>query len=176
MLIFALDIATYTGFAIGRAGEIPHSGTVRLKKPHEGPEIAAFNMRCFLRDRLMLERPDLICIEHYLHPTAQKSGDAVILQLFCFGVAVSEAMARNVRVETPKAATIRKHFIGAANMGERKATKDAVIRRARLLGYIPRDCSDDNRADACALFDFAAATYARVQPHELHLFGASANG
>jgi hypothetical protein len=174
VLILALDIATYTGFALGRAGEIPASGTVRLKKPHEPPEVAAFNMRCFLRDRLMLERPDLICIEHYLHPTAQKSGDAVILQLFCFGVAVSEAMARNIAYVTPKAATVRKHFIGAANMGERKATKDAVIQRARLLGYIPRDCRDDNRADACALFDFAAATYARARPPELIMFGERA--
>ncbi|WP_018407909.1 hypothetical protein [Methylocystis rosea] len=170
MLILALDIATYCGFALGRAGEIPASGSVRLKRPGEPADVAAFNMRCFLRDRLMLERPDLICIEHYLNPVAQKSADAVILQLMCFGVAVAEAMARDIRHEKPAASTVRKHFIGAANKGERKATKAAVLNRARALGYIPRDCIDDNRADACAIWDYAAATYARVRPSKLVMF------
>ncbi|MGD9544970.1 hypothetical protein [Methylocystis sp.] len=174
MLILALDIATYTGYALGRAGEIPASGSVRLKRPGEPADVAAFNMRAFLRDRLALERPDLICIEHYLNPVAQKSADAVILQLMCFGVAVAEAMARDIRLEKPAPATVRKHFIGAANMGERKATKAAVLNRARVLGYIPRDCRDDNRADACAIFSFASANYARRRPAELMMFGESA--
>ncbi len=172
MLILALDIATYTGFAIGRAGEIPLSGSVRLKRPGEPPDIAAFNMRCFLRDRLALEKPDLICLEHFLNPIAQKSADAVILQLMCFGVAIAEAHAKAIHVEKPQAATVRKHFIGAANMGERKATKAAVVSRARMLGYIPRDCSDDNRADACGLFDYASAHYAHIAPRELTMFEA----
>ncbi|MCC3246707.1 hypothetical protein LG047_15510 [Methylocystis sp. WRRC1] len=168
--IMALDIATVCGFCIGRAGEIPRSGSVRLKRPCDGPEVAAFNMRAFLRDQFIFDRPDIIISEHFLNPVAQKSADAVVLQLYCHGVMHAEAMARNIRVHAPHAATVRKHFIGAANMGERKATKDAVLNRAKLLGYIPGDCRDDNRADAVALFDWASATIARVPPRNLVLF------
>jgi hypothetical protein len=174
MKLLSLDIATVCGFALGEAGTIPRSGSVRLKGRQDGPEIAAWNMRNFLRDQFTLDKPDMVVIEHYLHPTAQKSGDAVILQLMCFGAAMAEIISKDIMCEKPHAATVRKHFIGASNMGERKATKDAVIKRARLLGYIPRDCVDDNRADACALFDFASATYARVSPKALVLFGEAA--
>jgi len=174
--IAALDIATVCGFAFGDAGAIPQSGSVRLKRPGEPPEIAAFNMRAFLRDRFTLKRFDLLALEHFLNPAAQKSADAVILQIMCFGVAVAEGMARGMRIEAPYPSTVRKHFLGRANMGERKDTKAAVLNRARALGYIPRDCKDDNRADAVALYDFAAATYARVPPRELVLFGEAANG
>jgi hypothetical protein len=173
--IAALDIATVCGFAFGDAGAIPQSGSVRLKRPGEPPEVAAFNMRAFLRDRFTLERFDLLALEHFLNPAAQKSADAVILQIMCFGVAVAEGMARGIRIEAPQPATIRKHFIGRANMGERKDTKAAVLNRAKALGYVPHDCKDDNRADACALFDFAAATYARAQARELVMFGEVAN-
>lgn len=174
MRIAALDIATACGFAFGDTGTIPQSGSVRLKRPGEPPETAAFNMRAFLRDRFTLERFDLLAIEHFLNPAAQKSADAVILQIMCFGVAVAEGMARGIRIEAPYPSTVRKHFLGRANMGERKETKAAVLNRARALSYIPRDCCDDNRADACALFDYAAATFARVAPPELVMFGEGA--
>jgi hypothetical protein len=172
--IAALDIATVCGFAFGDAGAIPQSGSVRLKRPGEPPEIAAFNMRAFLRDRFTLERFDLLAIEHFLNPAAQKSADAVILQLMCFGVAVAEGMARGMRIEAPHPSTIRAHFIGAAHKGARKDTKAAVLTRAKVLGYVPRDCRDTDRSDACAVFDFAAATYARVPPRDLVMFGEGA--
>jgi len=171
MKIMALDIATITGFAIGNAGSIPASGSVRLKRRGEGPEVAAFNMLAFLRDRFVLDKPDLVCIEHYLNPVAQKSADAVILQLQCFGVAVAMCQAYDVRMEAPHAATIRKHFAGRAKAGERSETKRMVLNRAQALGYIPRDCSDDNRADAVAAWDYASVHYARKAPANLVMFG-----
>lgn len=174
MRIAALDIATTCGFAFGEAGAIPQSGSVRLKRPGEPPEVAAFNMRAFLRDRLTLERFDMLALEHFLNPVAQKSADAVILQIMCFGVAVAEGMARGIRIEAPQPSTIRKHFIGCANMGARKDTKAAVLARAKVLGYVPRDCRDTDRSDACAVFDFTAATYARVPPRDLVFFGEGA--
>lgn len=174
MRIAALDIATVCGFAFGDASAIPQSGSVRLKRPGEPPEIAAFNMRAFLRDRFTLERFDVLAIEHFLNPAAQKSADAVILQIMCFGVAVAEGMARGIRIEAPYPGTIRKHFIGEQHKGARKDTKAAVLARAKVLGYVPRDCRDTDRSDAVALFDFAAATYARARPRELVLFGERA--
>lgn len=171
MKILALDIATTTGFALGKAGAIPRSGSVRLKKPGEPPEIAAWNLRCFLRDQFVLDRPDLAVVEHFLHPIGQKSGDAVILQLMCVGAALAELIGSQVRYEMPHASTVRKHFIGAANMGDRAKTKAAVVRRAQALGYVDRDCRDTDRADACALWDWACATYCNFRPEKLVLFG-----
>jgi hypothetical protein len=49
-----------------------------------------------------------------------------------------------------------------------------VMQRAIALGYLPKGCRDWDRADACALFDFAAATYARTPPRELVFFGETA--
>lgn len=174
MRIMALDIATTTGVAIGEAGAIPDSFSVRLKRPSDEVRVAPFNLLSFLRDRWTLERPDLLVIEHFLNPVAQKSADAVILQLMCFGVAVAMAQSYQVRIEVPHASTVRKHFLGRANFGERGETKRQVLLRAKALKYIPADCKDDNRADACALFDFASFTYARVQPKALVMFGAQA--
>jgi Holliday junction resolvasome RuvABC endonuclease subunit len=166
----ALDLAVTTGFAIGDAGKIPRSGSVRLKRPKDEYAIAAFNLLAFLRDTFTLDRPDLVAIEDFMHPSRQKSAAAVILSLMLFGVAVAVCRSYGVRVETPNVNTIRLHFCGAANAGARADTKAMVIRRATLLGYIPRGCADNNRADACAAFDFASAHYARVQPRELVKF------
>jgi Holliday junction resolvasome RuvABC endonuclease subunit len=174
MRIMALDIATVTGFAIGEAGRIPQSGSVRLKRPAEGADVAAFNMLAFLRDRFVLDAPDLVVIEDFLNPVAHKSADAVILQLQCFGVAVAVCRSYGLRFETPKPETIRKHFAGRGRAGTRQETKAMVLNRAKALGYVPRDCRDDNRADACAAFDYASAHYARVQPKSLVLFGETA--
>jgi hypothetical protein len=169
----ALDPATVTGFAYGEAGAIPKSGSVRLKRPNQGPEVAAFNMLAFLRDRFVLDRPDLCVIEHYMNPAAQKSADAVILQIMVFGVIVAMCKANNVRIETPHAATIRKHFCGAARAGARADTKRMVIRRAVMLGYVPKDCTDDNRCDAVAAWSWAECAFARIQPKSLVLFGGN---
>ena len=70
-------------------------------------------------------------------------------------------------------ATIRKHFIGRRNMGERANTKAAVIQRCHVLGYMPKECNDDNRADALALWDYAAAIHG-AKASRLHLFGEAA--
>ena len=45
-------------------------------------------------------------------------------------------------------------------MGSPAETKRAVVKMARLLGYIPKDCDDDDMADACAVFDFASSHFA----------------
>lgn len=171
MLLMGIDPATCLGFAIGEAGAVPRSGSVRLKRPREERDVAPFNALCFLRDTWTLEKPDLVCVEHFLSPAAQKSADAVILQIEVYGVIVALCRAYQIRYEAPQRSTVLKHFIGRANMGERAATKRAVLQRAKTLGYLPLDCADDDRADACALFDYAAATYARAAPRKLVMFG-----
>jgi hypothetical protein len=173
MKILALDPATILGFAYGESGDIPKSGSVRLKGRRDEITVAPFNALAFLRDLFVLDKPDLCCIEHYMNPVAQKSADAIVLQIMVFGAIIAVCGSYGVRIETPHRQTVLKHFIGKANMGERALTKQAVIKRAIALHYIPHGCVDDNRADACALFDYAAATFARARPREIVLFGES---
>jgi hypothetical protein len=171
MLMLALDTATVTGFAIGKPGSIPRSGSVRLKKPSEPRDVAPFNAYCFLRDMWTLEKPDLVVVEHFMNPAAQKSADAIILQIEVYGVVVALCRAYGIRYEAPQRMTVVKHFLGQQPRQEREALKAKIVSRAILLGYMPRDCRDQNRADACALWDYGSAHHCRTPPRELVMFG-----
>lgn len=177
--ILALDIATRCGFALGFAGAVPRSGTVVLKRPDEPREVAFSNLIFWLNDTLGRQpRPALIVKEAPFHLGAfAKRGNSEAAVLLTYGLhAVVEGVAHRwgVPVEDVSDQTVRKHFIGKSRMGDRKQTKDAVVQRCRVLGLIPKDCKDDNRADACAIHDWAAATLAGRTPRELHLFGERA--
>jgi hypothetical protein len=174
--IFALDPGVRAGFAEGESGTIPLSGAVRLKKQSEPIEKAAEQLGCFLRDRWSgpMGMPDLLCIEHWMQPGAQKNAAAAISSLLLAGAARAMAGVYGIRVEEPWAQTVRKHFCGKARLDDRGETNRMVLNRAIALGYVPRDCTDWDRANACALFDYAAATYGRVAPKSLVMFGGTA--
>lgn len=169
MNILALDISTTSGFAQGEPGGRPKSWTVRLKRPSDPAETAAFNMLAFLRDHFVLQKPDLVVLEDYMHPSAHKSTDALTIALALHYVATSIATAYTVQWRKVHVDAVRKHFLGFARTGERKETKAAVLRRCRQLKYLDLTCSDDNRADACAVWDYACAHFAR-KPSDLVLF------
>lgn len=171
MIIMGIDPATVLGYAIGPTDAIPRSGAVRLKKPNEDRDIAPFNALCFLRDTWTLDKPDLVVIEHFMNPAAQKSADAIILQIEVYGVIVALCRAYGVPYEAPHRMTVVKHFIGQQPKQDRAALKAKMVQRAILLGYMPKGATDDNRADACALWDWGAATFARKVPRELVMFG-----
>jgi hypothetical protein len=137
-----------------------------------------------MRDWLRVESPDAIIVEDFLHPLAQLSADVVIQQLHFHGVVRALAACKSVPIRTVRADVVRVHFCGKKSAlkitrGEktpkqkadaRKATKQMVLQRAILLGYLPRGASDDNAADAAAIFDWACHHVARTTPRELHLF------
>lgn len=186
MLILALDLAKRTGFAIGRAGETPRVGAKVLASKEEPVEAGAQELGRFLRDAFVLEKPDMIVVEHWLHPKANRSGDAVIWQMLLHG-AVHGVLGcyRDVRFESPTPTEVRNHFCGRASAearsrapsswrakkAARDATKAMVIDRAIALGYLPKTRRDDDIADACALFDWASVRVGRAPPRSLVLFG-----
>lgn len=87
----------------------------------------------------------------------------------------SIAACYDIPVRAPYPASIRKHFCGQVTASQKRgrprtdreasedraATKAMVIARARQLGYLPRDCFDDDRADVAAIFDYASHLWGR---------------
>lgn len=176
--ILALDLAINTGAAIGRAGVAPRSFSVRLKKGDEGQDVAFANLVAWLSRFLSEEKPALVFKEAMLPIAAFARLDSAAHTItFHAGLhAIVEALCVRHRIPWDERAdaTVRKHFCGSARFGGRAAAKRAVLGRCHMLGLLPRDCKDDNRADAIACHDWAAAHLARIPPKELVLFGEQA--
>jgi len=182
MRVLALDLATRTGWAFGAVGKRPSYGVERMKKPTDPVQQAARKMGGLIRNFCYFEsdRPDLIVYEAPLTPFAghndqrQRSIESVIMPQQLVGAVEGMAEVYGVRCEALNVNRVRKHFIGRANLGDREATKAAIIGRCRLLGYVPADFKDDNACDALACWDMACAVYGGYRPERLVLFGERA--
>lgn len=175
--IFALDLAARCGFAVGVAGSKPRAGTMVLKQPGDPRAVAFGNLIAWLNSEWSRERPALVMTEAPLPLQAFRTlGNAAATVRVTHGLhAIVEGMCVRFGIEHEEVADsmIRRHFIGRRNMGERAKTKAAVIQRCHVLGYMPKDCRDDNRADAIALWDYATALHGS-RSAALHLFGERA--
>lgn len=178
LLIYALDIGVRMGVAVGRPGEAPASRSVRLKRPAQKPVVAGANLLAFLQAEWSAARPDLLFKEAppALGGFARMTNSEATVRLTYALHGIAEAMAGRfgIRWEEKAVSSIRKHYLGFSGRGERAATKRAVIERGRMLGYLPAGCTDDNRADALAAWDYATVHLARTPPRELHMFGEKA--
>lgn len=176
-MIIGLDIGRKMGVATGAPGASPRSFTLVLSKPSEGLAAQAGNLIAFLDRTFREDRPQALAKEAPFSLAAfsdHKVAEAVVRSAYGLH-AIVEGMCRRYGVPCHEAhaATLRKHFIGKGRIGERKATKQAVIDRCILLGYVPRGCKDEDRCDALCAWDWAVATIAR-RPNALHLFRGAA--
>lgn len=177
MRIIGLDLGRLMGVASGIPGEPPRSFTVTLSKPREGLAVQAGNLIAFLDREFRNDRPGMVVKEAPFSLAAFSDhtvAEAVVRSAYGLHALV-EGMCHRYGVHCHEKAdsTIRKHFIGKGRLGDRKATKAAVIARCVLLGYVPKDCHDDNRCDALAVWDWACATLAK-KPGTFRLFEARA--
>jgi len=180
-IIFALDLGSRrSGFAKGRPGEKPVSGTAVLKKDHERRAVALGNLVAFLDAEWRKDKPSLVVTE--APPALQGfanmgNSEATVRATYGLHAIVEALCARHgILHDEVHDATARKHFLGKGRMGDRQETKNAVIARCHLLGLMPKDCRDDNRADALCVHDWACANYGSrsVSMNTLHLFGETA--
>lgn len=163
MKILSLDIATNMGIAIGTAGSTPRAWSLNLGK---APDDRRFSKLLQATSVLLIEhKPDLVAIEA---PIGGKTKSDYLIGLAACARGV--CFNRGVRTEVCNIATVRKHFLGKhftakhfpgkSHAAAKAAIKVQVIARCGLLGW---HVEDTDAADACAIWDFAAATWARSQ-------------
>lgn len=180
--IFTLDLGVASGFAKGKPGDAPLSGTVRLKKPGEHIDVAFANLIAFLCEQFDTDRPALLVKEKMLALEAFRSiGNAektVRAHGAYHGIVEGLCVRYGVTWSDVTDSTARKHFIGRGRTGSREETKRAVVARCHALNLMPRDCADDNRADALAIWDWAAANFGQRSASitNFQLFGQGETG
>jgi hypothetical protein len=169
--ILALDL----GVNLGWCRSENDSGSLRLKAVDQSRAIAFGRLVRWLNDEFMQRRPMLVVKESALplqgFANTNNSQAGVQMAYGMHGLVEGLCEAFGIACEEVHPSTIRKHFIGQANFGDRRSTKAAVLRRCELLRYVPRGCVDDNRGDACAVYDWASAHFCKRGAKELYLFG-----
>lgn len=183
MLIHGLDPATRTGWALGLA-ENPQSGAIKLKQPKQDVSDACSNMAAYLRGTWRVERPALVVCEEPISPYAwfdlckrqgkPQNGESLSMQHQLAGVVRAMCGLYEIQCEMVSRQDVLKFFTGKRSWGGREQGKKAVIDRCHALGLLPKECRDDDRADAIANHQYAAAVWGRSTPRELTLFGQTA--
>jgi hypothetical protein len=158
----AAYVATCTGWALCRVGSRdPACGSIRFAS--KGASRPAIFAACekwiegFLKDR----HPDIVAIEAALPVDAiaksrggwsramARAPNALLSGLIA--IAEAEAYSAGIyKINEYQVAMIRGHFIGT-NAFPRDQAKFYTQRKCRALGWTP---SDDNAADALALWDY----------------------
>ena len=156
-LIIALDIATRTGWALGRPSQAPRSGSQRFGQFHSDPhEIFGAALKWFSEFLQQQEpRPDTLIVEQMLPPLAMKgqTSRAVRDRLAgLHGVMLGVAQLRGVgEIAQASVGDVRSHFIGD-RMCRREQAKREVMLQCETQGW---PAQDHNAADACALWSYA---------------------
>jgi len=191
MRILALDLGRRTGVAAGDSGFLrklappPDMQVLRLRGTSTEDRVRYFSR--WLSLRLYDSKPDLIVTERPLNPVAQKSASAAVDMLAYYFCLHAVAASFEIAVYAVPIMSSRKHFTGVASAtpvrGRKRTAKEAanartfinetVLKRAILLGYLSEGSKDWDQANACCLFDFAAANYAHTSPGELVMFRAT---
>lgn len=155
-LILALDLATVTGFARGRVGEIPTAGSIRFGK-HGVRDHVIFGDAIHWMNATLHDPPDMLIVESMLSPLAMRNETSRAVRdrlAGLHGIVRGIAHLRGVgEIAEASVGDVRGHFIGDRSL-KREAAKRAVMERCKALGWT---APDDNAGDALALFSYACA-------------------
>jgi hypothetical protein len=187
-VILAIDAASTLGWACGEPGAIPKSGSVRLIAAGDPVKDLAASGASFVRELIRKFEPTLIVREAPLLPRFNGTSQAAafVSQHLIHGAILAMAGLEGIADIDVAVSTWRKFYCGRATgnpaskrgvvkttkqRGEdRLASKLMVLQRGILLGLLPKDCHDFDRADAVGLFYYSCARYSRFAPTDLVLF------
>lgn len=149
-LILTLDLATNTGFCLGRWGQKPLLGKWVLKHPEDEQARAGRNLGCKLVELFTLERPDLVVVEAAMDPSAmliKGNGTKSVTLLWRLQGAVDGVCGPyGLRVKPANVMSVRKAVLGNGRPADPKA---AAIAFCKSIGLSVRD---DNEADAALMW------------------------
>lgn len=168
-IILALDVASKTGVAEGRPGEVPRLQTIDFRGEGELPGLYG-RATTWMATKLRDDPPDLIVIERVVPPSGAMgftNHDTTMISIGMFAIFSGIINCKSVPLELAAISTWRKHFIGKGNHPGAVAKKMAVD-RCKLLGW---DAPDNNAAEAGGIWDWAGQTFMGKTPQMLHLFG-----
>ena len=159
--VWGLDLGRRTGWAFGKPGEVPQSGTWEFDGDLGD---ACGGLLRNLQTAWKSSYPELVVAEAPLTLAAflkLHSSEANVQMHFGMHAIVRGlvSMWPRARFVPANNATVRKHFMGVGRMGTRELTKAAVIHRCQILGLVPRTQFDEDRCDAIAVQDWAAFTF-----------------
>jgi Holliday junction resolvasome RuvABC endonuclease subunit len=154
-VVLALDLATETGWALGKPGDEPRSGTVRFASKGASHPAILHAAGKWLSEFLLTEPVDQAVIEQEVRKRQGKSSLAADdLTLKLIGIAQEHLFgARVFKIEFAPVNTVRKFFIGDGGV-ERDKAKWQTVQRCRALQWDP---ADDNAADALAIWAWRCA-------------------
>jgi crossover junction endodeoxyribonuclease RuvC len=144
-MILALDLATKTGWCKGDGLSRPQSGVIRL--PSTGDDIGAFLSAWWDQAPALFEGVTLAVFEAPLLPRTTSFKTVTKLHSLA-GLTELLCLQRQIPVRSAHNGVVKKHFTGQG-----RAEKPAMIARAKMLGFSPKD---DNEADAIAIWFFVA--------------------
>jgi hypothetical protein len=170
--ILALDVATKTGVAEGRPGEVPRLETIDFRGD-DGLTGLYGRATLWMATKLRDDPPALVVIEKPVPPSAafgHTNADTTMITIGMFGILCGIVHCKSIRLEIAPISTWRKHFLGKGNHPGPIA-KGLAMQRCALLGW---DHEDHNSAEAGGIWDWAGATFMGKIPEALHLFGERA--
>lgn len=174
-LIWALDLATKTGFVQGRIGETPRISSVQFAKDGDEHEDAFRRALTWFADQIRIagEKPDYLYIEAPINPAMlrgswdEQKQDVVLktnpdttIRLIGFWAVISAAAGvKNIAVRNAHVSSVRKAFLGAGNL-----KGDVAKKRARalcdILGWAVKN---NDESDAAAVWFYGCQKVAPQQ-------------
>lgn len=161
IVILACDLASKTGFALGRPGSAPRSWTKSFGRPDDEPDMAIRRMARYFHGLLRFLPISLVLYEEPLSGaviarlgnTHARSGDVMHRYVGCL---IAMAALRGIRTAHVSPITHRKVFTGS---GRHADPKRATIKQVRLMGW-GSPTMDHNEADAVSVWHYGCVTFA----------------
>jgi hypothetical protein len=150
--VFALDLATTTGWAWGQAGSTPLFGHERFAKPGESRAKAYHQFRLFLDLFYSARQCNVIVFESPAVPSFLGGKTNIETTKLLFGLCENLehwAYERHADLREASISQIRSHFIGR-NL-QSKIAKPLVLAKCRERGW---NAATTDESDALALWDY----------------------
>ena len=157
--ILSLDVATLTGVAEGRAGEVPRFYSLDFSgRDHTHADTFAKALR-WIAERLKVGGVDLIAIEAPLRlgaASGQTNADTVLRLYGLYAVFAAAAVVRGIRLKDVNVQDARGSFLGNRTV-PRDTAKARAMAMCRAIGWSP---NTPDEADAGCVHFFAMSKVA----------------